>query len=111
MKAALDFIKASMLSSNLLNFFPLVNFGRRKMGLDWGNLLDEWDGENYRESLAWENCSGTKRNLGDFSNRGCTSVSTDCVAAVSRPHSCVRRHLVSLENRILFKNIVWCLTV
>ena len=40
------------------------------MELDWENLLDEWDGENYWESLAWENCSRPKRNLGDFSNRG-----------------------------------------
>ena len=38
----------------------LVNFGRRKMVLDWGNMLDEWDGENYWERLAWENCSGPR---------------------------------------------------
>ena len=59
------------------------------MELDWENLLDEQDGENYWESLARENYSRPKRNLGDFSNWGCMSVSTDCVAAVSRLHSYV----------------------
>ena len=59
------------------------------MELDWEIFLDEWDGENYQESLAWENCSRPKRNLGDFSNRDCKIASADCVAAVSRPHSYV----------------------
>ena len=31
------------------------------MELDWENSLDEWDGENYWERLAWENYSGPKR--------------------------------------------------
>ena len=47
------------------------------MELDWEILLDEWDGENYWERLAWENCSGPKRNLGDFSNLDCMFVSRD----------------------------------
>ena len=59
------------------------------MELDWENLLDEWDGENYWERLAWENCSGPKRSLGYFSNQDCTSESTYCVTVVCRPHSCI----------------------
>jgi len=57
--------------------------------LDWENLFDDWDGENYWENLAWENCSGPKRSLDDFSNRDCLSVNTDCLAALSKPQSCV----------------------
>jgi len=41
-----------MLSSNLLNFFSLVNFGRRKMELDRKNLLDDWDGGDDWGNLA-----------------------------------------------------------
>ena len=59
------------------------------MELDQKSLVDDWDGEDYWERLAWENYSGPKRNLGNFSNPGCTSASTDYVAAVSKPHSCV----------------------
>ena len=55
------------------------------MKLDWENLLDDWDGEDYWENLAWENCSGSKRNLGDFSIQDCTFAIKDYVAAVSRP--------------------------
>jgi len=54
---------------------------------NWENLLDEWDGENYWESLDWENCSGPKRNLDDFSNRDCMFASKDYAAAVSRSRS------------------------
>ena len=68
------------------------------MELDWENLLDEWDGENYWECLAWENCSGPKRNLSDFSDRGCTSVNTDCVAVLSSPHSCIPVALAGYEK-------------
>ena len=50
MKAAWDFIKASMLSSNLLNFFSIG--GRRKMELDWENSFDDWDGGDDWEILA-----------------------------------------------------------
>ena len=59
------------------------------MELDWENLLDDWNGEDCQRNQAWENCSGPKRNLGDFSNRDCKFVSKDCVAASSRPRSCV----------------------
>ena len=69
------------------------------MEFDWENLLDEWDGENYQESLAWKNCSGPKRNLSDFSNRDCTSASTDCVAAMSRLHLCVPAMLAKSEKQ------------
>jgi len=51
MKAVWDFIKVSILSSNLLNFL-LVNFGRRKMELNWENLFDDWDGEVYWKNLG-----------------------------------------------------------
>jgi len=59
------------------------------MELDWENLLDDWDSEYCWGNWAWENCSGPKRNLGDFSNRDGKSASKGCVAAFSRPHSCV----------------------
>jgi len=70
-----------------------VNFGRRKIGLDRENLVEDWDGENYLKNVAWKNCYG-----GDFSNRDCTFVSTDYVAAVSRPHSCVLEVLAESEK-------------
>ena len=53
------------------------------------NLLDDWDGEDCWGNWAWENCSGLKRNSGDFSNRDCKSASKNCVAALCRPRSCV----------------------
>jgi len=56
---------------------------------DWENLLDDWDGGDDWGNLAQENCSGPKKNLGDFSNRNCTFASKDYVAVVSRPHSYV----------------------
>ena len=59
------------------------------MELDWENSLDDWDGGDDWGNLAQENCSGPKRNLGNFSNRDCTFASKDYVAAVSRLHSCV----------------------
>ena len=59
------------------------------MELDWENLLDNWDGEDYWRNQAQENCSGPKRNSGDFFNRDCKSASKDCVAASSGPRSCV----------------------
>ena len=81
------------------------------MELDWEKSLDDWAGGDDWGNLAWENCSGPKRNLGDFSNRDCTFASKDYAAAMSRPHSCVRRHSVSLKKRTLFKDMVRCLTV
>ena len=57
------------------------------MELDWENLLDELEGENYQERLAWENYSGPKRNLGDSSNLDCMFASRDYAAAVSRSRS------------------------
>ena len=57
------------------------------MELDWGNLVEDWDGENCWRNQAQEDCSGPKKNLGDSSNWGCMSASTDCAAAVSRPRS------------------------
>ena len=36
-----------------------------------------------------EECSGPKKNLGDFSNRSCMSASRDYFVALSRLHSCV----------------------
>ena len=81
------------------------------MGLDWGNLLDEWDGKNYWESLAWENCSGPKKNLGDFSNRDCMFASKDYAAAVSRPRQVFQWHLLSMKDGALFKDMVRCLIV
>ena len=59
------------------------------MGLDWENLVEDWDGENCWRNQAWEECSGPKRNLGDSSNRDYTFASKDYVVAVSRTHSCV----------------------
>ena len=69
------------------------------MEFDQGNLLNEWGGENYQESLAWENYSGPKRNLGDFSNRDCTFASKDYAAVVSRPRSGVLVALVEYEKQ------------
>jgi len=60
--------------------------------------LDEWDGENYWESLAWENCSEPKRNLGDFSYRDCMLASKDYAAAMSRPRSGVPVALAEYEK-------------
>ena len=57
------------------------------------------DGENYWESLAWENCSEPKTNLGDFSNRDCTFASKDYATAVSRPRSGVLVALVGHEKQ------------
>ena len=57
------------------------------MELDWENSMDDQDGGHDWGNLAWENCFGPKRNLGDLSNQGCTSASTDYVATVSRPCS------------------------
>jgi len=48
MKAAWDFIKASILSSNFLNFFSIGELWRRKMELDWDDVLDDWGGEDCR---------------------------------------------------------------
>ena len=59
------------------------------MELDWEKSLDDWDGGDDWRKLAQENCSGPKRNLGDFSNRDCTFASKDCITAMSRPHSYV----------------------
>ena len=59
------------------------------MKLDWDSLLDDWDGKDCWGNRAWENCSGPKRNSGDFSNQYCMSASKDYVAASSRPCSCV----------------------
>ena len=59
------------------------------MKLDWKSLLDDWDGEDCWENWVCRNCSGPKRNSGNFSNWDCKSASKDHVAAVSRPHSCV----------------------
>jgi len=69
------------------------------MELDWGNLLDEWDGENYWESLAWENYSGPKRILGDFSNRDYTFASKDYAAAVSRRRSGIPMALAEYKKQ------------
>ena len=69
------------------------------MELDWKNSLDDWDGGDDWRNLAQENCFEPKRNLGDFSNRGCTSASTDCVEVVSRPHSCVPVALAGYEKQ------------
>ena len=98
MTAAWDFIKASMLSSNLLNFFSNGKFWKEEDGLDWENLVEDWDGENYWESLASENCSGPKRNLADFSNRDYMFASKDYAAAMSRLHSGVPVALAEYEK-------------
>ena len=81
------------------------------MMLDWENLIDDLNGEHCWGNWVWENCSDSKRNLGDFSNRGCMSVSWDCFAALSRPRSCVPTILVSLKDWTFLKNIVMCLTI
>ena len=39
-------MKASMLSSNLLNFFSICDSERKEMGLDWENLVEDLDGES-----------------------------------------------------------------
>ena len=57
------------------------------MRLDWENVVEDWDGENYWRNQAWEDCSGPKRNLGDSSNRDCMFASKDYAAAVSKPRS------------------------
>ena len=59
------------------------------MELDWKNLPDDWDGENCWRNQAWEDCSGPKRSLGDFSNQDYKFASRDCLATISRPHLCV----------------------
>ena len=59
------------------------------MELNWKNLFDDWDGGDYWGNLAQENCSGPKRNLGDFSNRDCMFASKDYATIVSRSHSYV----------------------
>jgi len=98
MKAAWDFIKASMLSSNLLNFFFIGELweeedgawlGKFGGGLGWRKLL---------EKLGREDCSGLKRNLGDSSNRDCMFVSMDYAAAVSRPCSGIPVALAEYEK-------------
>ena len=65
-----------------------MRFGKKRT-VDWQNLLEDWDGEYYWRNWAWENCSGPKKNSGDFSNRDCKSVSRDYFTTLSRPHSCV----------------------
>ena len=69
------------------------------MELDWENSLDDWDGGHDWGNLAQENCSGPKRNLGDFSNRDCTFASKDFAVAVGRPHSCVPTVLGKSEKQ------------
>jgi len=73
------------------------------MELGWEDLLDDWDGEDYWGNLAYENCSWPKRNLDDFSNQDCKFVSMDCVATVSRPHSCVPAVLAESEKQDALK--------
>ena len=68
------------------------------MMLNWESLLDDLDGEYCWGNWAWENCSDSKRNSGDFSNRDCKSASMDYFAALSRPHSCVLVVLDELEK-------------
>ena len=68
------------------------------MTLDWESLLDDLDGEHCWGNCAWESYSGSKRNLGDFSNRDCISTSRDYLAALSRLHSCVPIILDELEK-------------
>jgi len=68
------------------------------MTLDWECLLDDLDGEHCWGSWAWESYSGSKRNLGDFSNRDCMFASKDYFAALSRLHSCVPTILDELEK-------------
>jgi len=69
------------------------------MKLNWKSLLDDWDREDRWGNWAWENCSGPKRNSGDFSNRDCKSASKDCIAASSRSRSCVPAVLDEFEKR------------
>ena len=57
------------------------------MGLDWENVVEDWDGENCQKNQAWEDCSGPKRNLGDSSNRDCMFASKDYAATMRRPRS------------------------
>jgi len=79
-------------------FSLLVNFGKKKMKLDWESLLDDRDGKYYWGNLAWENCLGPKRNLGDFSNRYYKSASRDYSVALSRTHLCVPAVLDEFEK-------------
>ena len=48
--------------------------------------------------MVWENCSGPKINLGDFSNWDCMFASTDYVVAMSRPRSGVPVALAEYEK-------------
>ena len=52
-------------------------------------MINDSNGEHCWGNWAWEDCSSFKRNSSDFSNRGCMSVSRNCFAALSKPHSCV----------------------
>ena len=81
------------------------------MELDWENLLDDWDGEDCWRNWAWENCSGPKRNSG-YSPTGIVRLRVGIVLRprVGRVHV-FRRYLMSLKNRTLFENMVWCLTI
>ena len=69
------------------------------MELDWGNLVEDWDGENCWRYQAQEDYSGPKRNLGDSSNWDCMFASKDYAAAVSRPRSRVSVVLAKHEKR------------
>ena len=68
------------------------------MGLEWEKVVEELDGENYQRKQAQEDCFGSKRNLGDSSNRDCMSVSRGCEAAVSKPRLGVPVALVGCEK-------------